>query len=57
MRTTCPAHPILFDLIIPIIFGEDYEFWSSLLCSFFQPSVMSSILGPNILNIWAVKSV
>jgi hypothetical protein len=36
-------------LIILIILGGMYKLWSSSLCSFLQPPVTSSFLGPNIL--------
>jgi hypothetical protein len=53
-------------LIILLKLGIVYKIWSSTLCSFVQPPVTSSILGPNILlntlfsntlsfpNIWTV---
>jgi hypothetical protein len=44
MRATCPAHLILLALITLTILGEEYK-----PCSFLQPPVTSSLLGPNIL--------
>jgi hypothetical protein len=36
-------------LIVLIILGERYKFWSSSLCSYLQHSISSSLLGPNVL--------
>jgi hypothetical protein len=47
-HATCPTQLILLDLIMLYILGEKYEFWSSPLCSFLQPSVTSSLFSPHI---------
>ena len=47
IRTTCPAHLILLDIITRIILGEEYSLLSSS-CSFLHCPVTSCFLGPNI---------
>ena len=42
-RATCPAHPILLDLITRTILGEEYRCYFSL-CSFLHPLVTSPLL-------------
>ena len=48
ISATCPAHLILPDLIIRILFGEEYRSWISSSCSILHSPVTSSLLGPNI---------
>jgi hypothetical protein len=49
MHATCPVHLILLAVITLIILDEEYKPCNFSLCSFLQPPVTSSILGPNIL--------
>ena len=35
-NATCPTHPILLDMITPVVYGEVYKPWSSSLCNFLQ---------------------
>ena len=49
IRATCPALPILLDLITRAILSEAYRSLNSSLCSFLHSAVTPSLLGPNIL--------
>jgi hypothetical protein len=51
IRATYPAHLSVLDLIIQIIFVEEYRAESFLLCSLLHSPVTSSLLGPNIVLI------
>ena len=50
VRATCPANLILLDLITRIILGVHCRSLRSLLCSFLQSLLTSSLLVPNILS-------
>jgi len=49
MRTTCPAHLILINLITPIIFGETWQSRSSPFVSFLTTSPYSLLLRSKYL--------
>jgi hypothetical protein len=49
MRAPCPAHLVLLDLIIVIIFGEGQNSRSSTMCSFHEHPINWFLFGPNIL--------
>jgi len=48
IRATCPAYPILLDLITRRILGEAYKSFRSSLYSFLHFPLTSFFLGPNI---------
>jgi hypothetical protein len=49
IHNTCLKNLTLLDLMALINTHEDYKLWSSSLCSFLNPPVTSSLLGPNTL--------
>jgi len=51
IRVICPNHVILLDLITRTILGEEHRSLSSSLCSFLHSPVISSLVGPYVLNI------
>jgi len=48
MRATCPTHLIFLASIFLVKLAEEFRLWSSTPCTFLQPSLNSSLLGPNI---------
>jgi len=50
MHATWPAHCILLELIIIIIFGRECKPWSSKLFRSLWPSVTATLLRPNVFS-------
>lgn len=48
INATCPAHLVFFDMAMQEISDQEDKLCSSLLSRFFQPSITSSFLAPNI---------
>jgi hypothetical protein len=56
-HVTCVAYLICRGFIIPVMFGEVYELWSSILCSFAEPPVPSPLLAINIFFCTAFSNI
>jgi hypothetical protein len=50
MDVTCLTHLTVLDMVTLIISCEEYNLWSSLLCSFAHPPGASSLSGPKFLS-------